>query len=239
MHPPPGDGAQHQPQLRAGPALKTQRPGGRYCRTVGSIPGRSTGSPMAKPWVTEAEEKGHRVHVPILTDTLPPRCAQCQPPLLLGAEVSGARRMQRASCRFFFLKKKKKKRNRDFISGNPLPQQRRIQPAPAAAGLGGDGTDPESGGGSEPRGRWVSGSGMVGRGGALSRGGCGRPAPRCGWRCGAMLPALLPAWISWTASWRGCSGSLPPLPPGDLAQFWGSGCPRGTPQRPPKLCRRV
>lgn len=35
----------------------------------------------------------HRVHVPILTDTLPPCCAHRRPALLLGAEVLVARWM--------------------------------------------------------------------------------------------------------------------------------------------------
>lgn len=70
---------------------------------------------------------------------------------------------------FFLTKEKKRKRNRDFVSGNPLPQQLRIQLAPAAAGLGGDLADPESSGGSGPWGClafqwWVSESGSIRQG---------------------------------------------------------------------------
>lgn len=106
---------------------------------------------------------------PILMDTLPPCCAHHRPALLLGVEVSGEWQIQgRASC-IFFLNQGKKKRNRDFVSGNPLLQQPCIQPAPVAAGLGGDLADPESGGGSRPWGClvfqwWVSGSGSTQQG---------------------------------------------------------------------------
>lgn len=67
--------------------LKPSNRGGKCCREVGSIPGKSTGSSRGQTGGDRGSRGRHRVHIPILMDTLPPCCAHRRPALLLGAEV--------------------------------------------------------------------------------------------------------------------------------------------------------
>lgn len=116
--------------------------------------------------------------------------APSQPPTapLARSECFGGIPAMEGCCTFYFIFFPGKKKNWDFVSGNPLPQQPCIQPAPAAAGLG-HLPDPESSGGSPRRGLcrcpgapWVSGCGAGWlRGSASPRFGC--------WVCRAMLPS--------------------------------------------------
>lgn len=120
---------------------------------------------------------------------------------------------------FFPNQEKKRIRNRDFVSGNPLPQQPRIQLAPAAAGLGGTSLTQKGAGASWPLTHECRGlAGVWGAVGPLFWLDVHGDAP------GSFTS--LPDFISQPASWQGCSGSLT-FPPQDLFWFWGPGCPRG------------
>lgn len=168
------------------------------------------GRPLWPNWGRWGRWGRRRVHISILTDPLSPCCANCGPTLLLGTEVSVAQGIEQGLLYifFFFLSQGEKKvRNKDFVSGNPLPQQPRIQLAPAAAGLGGDLTDPERRGGTGMWGCSASPGGLAGadrvcREPALSQG---------GWQIAWPL-FCLPASMSQPTSRQGCSGLVLFLP---------------------------
>lgn len=185
-------------------------------------------------------EARHRVHIPILRNTLP-------------HAVSIADSLRRfwwyGGCRSplvcFFLRKEKILRKRDFVSGNPLPQQPRIQLAPAAAGLRGDLTDPESSWGSGCGAAWcfsggypgLAAPGRVGRRPVLSQGRSVGPGSLFHLVVQIDAPSYLyslPALISQTASRQGCSCSC--SCPETCPSFGDQTACVGAPQGPPKLC---
>lgn len=146
-----------------GQHLNPSSRGGKCFRKVGSSPERNTGSPMAKLGVTKTEEGGIGCTSPSLWTPCPHAVPITEPLSYWKRRFQWHNGCRGPLVYFFLTKEKKKVRNRDFVSGNPLPQQPCIQPAPAAAGLGGNLADPESRGGAGHGATWLFTSGYQGQ----------------------------------------------------------------------------